>query len=83
MIAAGGGSSAQISFQIDGTTYYCAPGTTWGQWADTSDGSNVVYIDHDDAVRGQDSGEYLVDESGYDQGVDSVIFDKEFYYTWP
>lgn len=81
-LLAGGGNTGQISFMIDGTTYHCASGTTWGQWADTSEGSNVVYIDHDDAVRGQESGEYLSDESGYDQGVDDVILNNAFYYTW-
>ena len=76
------GGSVQISFNIDGTTYRCAPGTTWGQWADTSEGSNVVYIDHDGAVRGQESGEYLFDDNRYEAGEDDIILSGAWYYTW-
>lgn len=74
------GSIPQISFEINGTTYSCASGTTWGAWETTSEGKNVIIIDRDDAVCDLD-GNYLVDTTGVEQYIEDLIENDERYYS--
>jgi hypothetical protein len=83
MIAAGGsgsGSVSQITFEINGTTYNCAYGTTWEAWESTAEGSNTISINHDDIVC-DDNGNYLVDTTGVEQYSSDLIVDGERYYS--
>lgn len=82
--SSGGGDSGSgdgtITFTIDGVgTYSCAAGTTWADWEATTEGSSVIYIDHDDLVW-LSSGELLLDSSGMEQDSTYPIIDGEIYY---
>lgn len=83
MIAAGGsgsGSVSQITFEINGTTYSCAYGTTWEAWESTAEGRNTISINHDDMVC-DDNGNYLVDTTGVEQYNNDLIVNGERYYS--
>lgn len=74
------GSVSQITFEINGTTYSCAYGTTWEAWESTAEGRNTISINHDDMVC-DDNGNYLVDTTGVEQYNNDLIVNGERYYS--
>jgi hypothetical protein len=72
-----------VSFRIDGPalqgwrTFVVAPGTTWGEWATTPEGSELIY-DDDGELRGALGDENLFNMDYELQTLSTVILPEDY-----